>query len=143
MIHVERATREDLPAIWAVDETYHTDTTNRATLMRAVDARQCLVAKQGWAVIGYAVRETNFFAYPLVRLLVIHTDHRRQGVARQMLKYIEMTTQANRIFTCAHALNHIAQATYTALGYTPCGGIDGIATDNGTLRFFCKSLSSR
>lgn len=139
-IYVERASLDEMPAIWEIYEQVAGTHSQRAVLMDAVQERRAFVAKQGFAVRGFAVRNTSFFGYPFITHLVTHPDYRRQGVARALLAYIEKTTPADRLFTSSAASNTIATHVLRAFGFRRSGMVYNVNRNGDTEIIFVKML---
>jgi len=122
MIYVERATHEDLPAIWE-----RTDTpTLRAKLFRAVEQRACLIARDSHAIIGYLLREPCFFDYPIITLVEIYRDHDYNGVAHVLLQYALQTNPSDRLFATVTHHNQPHRLLLESMGFSPSGQVHHI-----------------
>jgi len=140
-INVERASMEDLMSIWEIDEAVRGAITDRGMLMNTVRDKKCLVAKHGWDVCGFAVRETDFFGYTRIAMIVVQEGHRHEGIGRRLLSYAEKTTRDDRIFASADERNSTGQAFYEALGYKRCGSISGVRSSGSREIIYIKHLS--
>lgn len=139
MIHVERASTEDLPTLWEIDTQSMGNDSYHSALVHAVEQHHCLVAKRGWDAIGYAVREPNFFGYPFIARIVVHPQHQRQGVARALLAYAEKTIATDRLFAFAPMSNTAAHMLYKGGGYMPCGTLDAVFSER--VQVFVKEIA--
>lgn len=140
-MHVERASLEDLRDIWLVDEQVIGHTERRRRLMDAVEKRNCLVAKEGFTVVGYAVREYTFFGYPFIAMMLVHPDYRDKNVIQKVMAYIEMTTPEDRIFTAIPENNTVDAATYEALGFERSGEVYNVDENGITRIIYMKRLN--
>lgn len=140
-IHVERASLDEMPAIWEIDMQITGTDANRAALMDAVQERRVVVAKQGFNVRGFAVRHQDFFGYPLLARLATHPEHRQQGVARALLTYIEKTTPEDRLFTSAGASNTVAEQVLRAFGFRRSGIVYNVNENDDAEIIFVKMLT--
>lgn len=140
-VHVERASLEDLPGIWEIHALIQGTVNDRQFFVQAVEDRECLVAKVGWEIRGFAVRRGDFLGYPLVTHLVVHPDHRKQGIARALIVYAERTVEQDRVFAVTRADDADARLVYRALGYGRCGEISGVMPGRAAAAFFVKYLS--
>ncbi len=139
-VNVERASLEDLQGIWEIHEMSGGATEDRQNLVAAVEDRECLVAKKGWAIHGFAVRRGDFLGYPLLTYLVVHPDQRKQGIARALIVYAERTVEQDRVFAVTRADDADARLVYRALGYGRCGEISGLMPGRAAAAFFVKYL---
>jgi ribosomal protein S18 acetylase RimI-like enzyme len=139
-VHVERATLEDLTDIWELHGLIGGAADERQAFVQAVENRECLVAKAGWAIRGYAVRRGDFLGYPLLTHLVVHPDYRKQGVARALVGYAERTMEQDRVFAVLPADYAEARSVYGALGFSVCGAVSGLMPGQEAI-FFVKYRS--
>lgn len=143
LIHVERASMDDLPDIWAINEAVyaHGDDHARARLLDAVEKRSAYVAKEGFSVLGYAVREATFFGFPLLADICTHPNYRRQGVARALVAYLEKTNPADRLFASVPASNEVAKHMLQNLNYRRSGMIYNLNPAGETTIIFVHILT--
>lgn len=139
-VHVERASQEDLPAIWEVDPIASTPPERRKWLMDAVEQRACLVAKSGWAVKGFLVQEANFFGYPLMVEMATATQDDPE-VMPALLAYVEKTTQQDQLFVAVDKTNTQVADLLASLGYVACGEVGFVGENGDGKMFFVKKLS--
>ncbi|PJF21282.1 MAG: GNAT family N-acetyltransferase [Phototrophicales bacterium] len=123
MIHVERATEEDINAMCLIDRHTIGDDTRFAKIAHAVGHRQALIAKLGWDKVGFAILNRHFFDYTFIELLVVHSDYRRQGVASALMTYAEKTCPDDRLFTSTNQSNTAMQALLNKRGYIHSGTV--------------------
>jgi ribosomal protein S18 acetylase RimI-like enzyme len=140
-MHVERATLEDLRDIWLVDENVRGHSDRRRRLMEAVEKKHCLVAKEGFTVVGYAVREPTFFGYPFIAMMIVHPGYRGKGVIEEILEYIEMTTPEDRIFTSVEQTDDMEQQTYESFGFERSGEVYNVSKDDTAYIIYIKRLA--
>ena len=86
-----------------------------------------LTARWSHAIAGFAImRYGDDWAH--LNLLAVHPGHRRRGLARLLLTWLEESALTAGTFTVGlelRAQNHIARAFYGALGYQESGEIPG------------------
>ena len=86
-----------------------------------------LVAKNGDEVAGFAImRYGDDVAH--LNLLAVDTAHRRQGLGRQLITWLEETAATAGTFMVGlelRATNEGALAFYTSLGYSELGRVQG------------------
>jgi hypothetical protein len=139
-IHVERASQEDLPAIWETDPLASSQPERRTWLMQAVEQRICLVAKLGWAVKGFVVRIEDFFGYPLIRQISVAKSAPIEDTIKALLAYIEKTSTQDRLFVALDVGDTQGQALLVALGYQSCGEVAFIGEGDVGKMFLVKTL---
>lgn len=124
MIVVERATEEDIAYVCAIDEAHMGSRERCEWLAEKVQARQCLIARQGEERMGYAIVDRSFFDQRFISLLLVHPDFRRRGVATALMRYAEKTCPAEKLFTSTNQSNKPMQALCEKLGYVRCGYVE-------------------
>ena len=126
MIVVERASEEDLPDIFEIDQLTMGDDSRRDYLIKSVIDRHMLVARRGFQRLGFAVVNRAFFEQVFIALLVVHPDHRRQGIGSALMTYAEKTCPEPKLFTSTNASNSIMQALLTVRGYRRSGSVENL-----------------
>ena len=113
-VHIERGLR---PAWGAARVRWH---------IRDADS-VVLTARLGGTVAGFAIMRYGEDVAHL-NLLAVTPDHRRRGVARALVQWLEETALTAGAFTIGLELrerNEAARALYRALGYRELGQIPG------------------
>ncbi|MBV9696284.1 MAG: GNAT family N-acetyltransferase, partial [Gammaproteobacteria bacterium] len=86
-----------------------------------------LVARTELEVAGFAIMRYGLERAHL-NLLAVEPRHRRRGVGRQLVGWLEESARTAGTFTIGLELragNEAAQAFYRALGYLECGHVQG------------------
>ena len=78
----------------------------------------------------------NFFGYDFLELLVVAPEHRRRGVATQLVRAWEGTAGTEKLFTSTNRSNEPMQALCRSLGYQPSGHIEHLDEGDAELFFF-------
>ena len=102
-------------------------------LTRAILDRQMIVARRGAMRLGYAIVNRDFFGQVFIALLFVHSDYRRQGVARALLDYVVKTCPEPKLFTSTNKSNLPAQAFFEAYGFVRSGYIKNLDVDDPEL----------
>lgn len=139
-MHVERASVDDTVMVWEISELVMGGIDQRAQLMKAVENRQVYVAKAGFDVLGYAVRNDAFFGYSIVSQFAVHPEHRRQGVASALFAYMEKTNPLDRLFASTADDNIPAKLFLQALRYQRSGMVYHANPHGSTELIFVKLL---
>lgn len=126
MIYVERATHEDLLAIWELGDTPTTDPSLREKLYRAVEQRACLIARDSQTIVGYLLREPCFLGYPIITTIDICRDYLHKGVAHVLLEYAIQTNPADRLFATLLSNNQTHRLLFESMGFSLSGQVHHI-----------------
>lgn len=126
MIIVERATEDDYSEIVAIDEAVVGDDHRKVTITKAIINREVIVARIGAERVGFGIINRSFFEHYFVALLVVHPDHRRQGIAMEIMRYIEKTCPETKLFTSTNESNTIARLFLARLHYIQSGEINNL-----------------
>lgn len=130
MIIVERATEDDYADICAIDAAVTGDYSRAAMLAQAIRERHCISARRGNQRLGFLLVDLSFFTHYFIINIIVHPKHRRQGVARALLGYIEKICPKDRIFTAARESDGLTHTICSALGFIRSGQIDNIDNDD-------------
>jgi ribosomal protein S18 acetylase RimI-like enzyme len=136
MIRVERATEDDYADICAIDAAIMGNDSRREYLAEAIMARHCLVAREADEALGYAVVDNAFFGNPFIELLIVHPEHRRRGVGEAIMRYIEKTCPAPKLFTSTNESNLPMQKLCEKLGFTRSGYIENLDEGDPEIIYF-------
>lgn len=126
MIIVERATEDDYSEIVAIDEAVIGDDHRKAYITKAIINREVIVARISAERVGFGIINRSFFEHYFVALLVVHPDHRRQGIATEIMRYVEKTCPDNKLFTSTNQSNTTARLLLARLGYIQSGEIHNL-----------------
>lgn len=91
-----------------------------------VERGDCFVALAEDRPVGFAVYDTFLHGHGFLRVIGVHPDHRRQGIAAALVGRVERRCATDRLFTATSAGNIAMQRTAEALGFELAGHIDGI-----------------
>lgn len=94
--------------------------------VQMVERGECFVALAEDTPVGFAVYDTFLHGHGLLRIVGVHPDHRRQGVAAALVGRVQRQCTTDRLFTATSADNTAMQRTAEALGFELAGHIDGI-----------------
>lgn len=136
---VERATIDDYDAVRALDRLL-AGVRDRGEALRVwIAAGECVVAREGNDVVGFAVANCSFFAQGFLVLLVVHPDHRRQGVASALIRHVEAHCPTAKLFTSTNRSNTVMKAVCESLGFMTSGIVENLEDDDPEL-IYCKRL---
>jgi GNAT superfamily N-acetyltransferase len=136
---VERATIDDYDAVRALDRLL-AGVRDRAEALRGwIAAGECVVARDGNDVVGFAVADCSFFAQGFLVLLIVHPHHRRRGVASALVRHVEAHCPTAKLFTSTNRSNTVMQAVCESLGFGASGIVENVEDGDPEL-IYCKRL---
>jgi ribosomal protein S18 acetylase RimI-like enzyme len=133
---VERATGDDYDAVRALDRLLAGVRDRGEALRSWIAAGECVVARDGNVVPGFAVADCSFFAQGFLVLLVVHPDRRRQGIASMLVRYVEEHCPAAKLFTSTNRSNTAMQAVLRSLGFLESGVVENLDEGDPELIYF-------
>lgn len=95
-----------------------------------------LVAEEAGEVVGVLAYRTDWFQCTFVRLVSVHRDFRRRGIARALYKMVEGVSPSPRLYSSTEETNARAIQMLTALGFVPSGHIDNLPQGYRELLFY-------
>lgn len=129
MVRVERATSEHLDQVAEIDRLSFGEAGRRDALEQAIRGGECFVATYGDGVQGFALFGRFLHGHGFLRVIAVHPDHRRQGVAAALIRHLETVCPTDRMVTATEESNVAMQKVCEALGFERAGFIDGL--ENG------------
>jgi ribosomal protein S18 acetylase RimI-like enzyme len=129
-ITVTRGRRFDYGAVTAIDRLV-TGSGERAGWLGEVFADgHCWVARkadtQDGEIVGFALLTPTFFRRWFIELLIVHPDHRRQGVGTALVRACEAECAAPQLFVSTNESNTPMQALLARLDYQPSGRVENL-----------------
>ncbi|HUA32409.1 MAG TPA: GNAT family N-acetyltransferase [Candidatus Binataceae bacterium] len=126
MVIVERASKSDFEHICALDETVYGSSARRRSIARAFAEGRVAVARVDGVVGGFVLTDQNFFDQGFVRLLVVHPNFRRRGIASALMRAAELDCQTDKLFTSTNQSNLAMQALCERLGFKRSGIVENL-----------------
>ncbi|MBI1849821.1 MAG: GNAT family N-acetyltransferase [Planctomycetes bacterium] len=114
----------------------------RAFVKQHFERHQIVVAEAEKNVVGLLAFRTDWFDCTLVRLVVVHEEWRRRGIAREMFAGMAALSPSPRIFSSAPETDAAAIQLHSALGFHPSGYVDNLPHGPREL-FFYKRIPPR
>ena len=85
---------------------------------------------RGADVVGFVVLTYNFFEQGFIPQLAVHLDHRRSGVASELLRAAEAECRAPKRFASVISSNEVAQVVLQRAGFERSGVIENPDPDD-------------
>src|SRR5215813_2564720 len=98
-IRVRLAGTRDRRAFADIDPRVSTDLGRREIVDSAIAARMCWIAERSHKPVGYGILSRKFFGRDFIELLYVAEEERRKGIGIAVLRAMESTVMADRIFT--------------------------------------------
>jgi len=134
-IRVRLAGTRDRRGFAEIDPKVGTDLARREIVDAAIAARMCWLAERLNRPVGYGILSRKFFSRDFIELLYVAEDERRKGVGFAILKTIEGTIAADRVFTSTNESNSPMRALLGQCGYLPSGTIENLDPGDPELIF--------
>lgn len=129
MTIVDKARQDETEQICRLDSAVLGDSSRSDFLHDAVKRGQCLVARVGEDVVGFAVLDQSFLGQDYISLLIVHPDHRRRGHGTALVRRIESICPTGKLFTSTSASNTPMHRLCRNLGFVRSGHIDNLNPD--------------
>ena len=84
------------------------------------------VARVDGVVRGFVITDTSFFDEGFVRLLMVHPEFRRRGLATSLMRAAELDCETNKLFTSTNQSNLPMQQLCDRLGYQRSGIVENL-----------------
>ncbi|HXN14634.1 MAG TPA: GNAT family N-acetyltransferase [Candidatus Acidoferrales bacterium] len=126
MTIIERASSGDFEHICALDETVHAGAPRRRLIGEACAQGRIAVARVDDVIRGYVIFDESFFDQFYVRLLLVHPDFRRRGLATALMRAAELDCQTGKLFTSTNQSNLPMQQLCARLGFIKSGYVENL-----------------
>jgi len=136
MISIRKAERSDIQDLHACDPIAQKDEKRKKFIQRSVGAGECFVAISREKVAGYGVLDYTFYENGFISMLMVHPEHRRQGIGSALIKHMENECVTEKLFTSANESNIPMQSLLARLGFKPSGRIDNLDPGDPELVYF-------
>jgi GNAT superfamily N-acetyltransferase len=103
---VRPATTVDANAVLSINGGASGYSDRASLLARRIESGDCLVSESQGQVSGFAtVHPRSFFGRDLIELLVVHADHRREGIGSELLHASLRQSTTPEMFTSTNRSN--------------------------------------
>ena len=113
---------------------------------RKIVWNEVVVAVRDCGLVGYLRLEYLWSLVPYIALIQVLTEHRRQGVGKAMLQFIEEFLHErghNTLYSSSQVNEPEPQAWHRHMGFEECGIINGINAGGAGEVFFRKRLGQK
>lgn len=138
-IQVRKATIDDINGIDEINELVVTYEPRLEAVRNALRDGLVWIAERDGAAAGYLIANLHFFDNAFIELVIVHRNHRRQGVAQALIAAIEAWSPTDKLFTSTNESNLPTQHLLDRLGYTYSGTVDNL-DEGDPERFYFKQL---
>ncbi len=142
MTIIERASSGDFEHICALDETVHQGAPRRRFIGEACARGHVAVARVDDAIRGFVIFDESFFDQFFVRLLLVHPDFRRHGLATALMRAAELECQAPRCSPRPTSRTSRCSSCASRLGYVKSGYVENFDEGDPEL-IYVKLLAPR
>jgi len=126
MTIIERASSQDFEHICALDETVRRQPARRRLIGEACAHGRIAVAHVDDAIRGFVIFDQSFFDQFFVRLLLVHPEFRRRGLATALMRAAELDCQKGKLFTSTNQSNLPMQRLCDRLGFVRSGYVENL-----------------
>ena len=109
-----------------LDETVHAAPTRRRLIASACEQGRIAVARVDDIIRGFAIFDESFFEQFFVRLLLVHPEFRRRGLASALMRAAELDCQSGKMFTSTNQSNLPMQRLCDRLGFVKSGFVENL-----------------
>ena len=142
---IRRAESRDLEACAAIDApNFHIfdREKRRQHFQEMIPRGQMLLAESGGRILAYATFDPDWFGCTFLKLVVVRSTARRQGLATALIREIETRyCPSGRFFSSTEEDNEASRVLHAKLGFQPSGWLDNLPQPHREI-FYFKAVSS-
>jgi ribosomal protein S18 acetylase RimI-like enzyme len=140
MTIIERASKPDFEHICELDETLLGSGRRRRQIAEAFGRGEVAVARVDGVVRGYVIADASFFEQGFVKLVVVHPEFRRRGLATALMRAAELDCETEKLFTSTNQSNVAMQRLCERIGFVKSGYVENLDEDDPEI-FYMKRLA--
>lgn len=137
-MQIRDARAADFPLLEAMPHAMHYEH-HLAFLRHAAAHRNCLVAEDDGAIIGYAVWDRGFYARPFLWMLGVLPERRGGGLGSKLIQRVEELNAGLVLYTSTNESNVPMQRLLEHRGFSPAGRLENLDPGDPEI-FYCKPL---
>lgn len=137
---VRPATADDIGALIALDSFAAPDNDRAAEIAEWVHSAHCFCAELNGILVAYSVLHQHFFHRPMLEMLMVGIDFRRQGIGELMIEHAIKAT-AHELWTSTNQSNQAMQSLLERMGFQRCGIIEEL--DEGDPELIYRHTAKR
>ncbi|MEA2030898.1 MAG: GNAT family N-acetyltransferase [candidate division Zixibacteria bacterium] len=136
MARIEKANSDHVSQLLSLDHIAAVEEARAEFIARTVENQSCWVIEENHRTLGYSVMDYGFFGFGFVRMLYVTQEHRRRGLASEMMLYLESICKTVKLFSSTNQSNQPAQRIMEKLGYSKSGIIENLDDGDPELVYF-------
>jgi GNAT superfamily N-acetyltransferase len=135
-VRIRKATSSDHRTLDVLDQLGHGGVSRGPYLLAAIRAGHCHLAEMDGELVAFIIFDQTFFEQTFIHLLMVHPDHRRQGLGTALMRHVESICSTDKLFTSTNRSNVPMQELCKSLGYAPSGMVENLDEGDPELFFF-------
>lgn len=106
-----------------IDRAAHSPTLGRNDAKKMIKDRRVALAFLDGKPVGFLVWNQHFFGRHFVESVLVNPSVRRQGIARELLRWMDRRFKGNEVFSSTNRSNIAMQKVFKQAGYIRVGTI--------------------
>src|SRR4051812_32640532 len=136
-----KAESHDAEPILAFDHVVKEDKQRRVFILQEIERGHCTVAEIDGQVVAYIIMDRNFFGWPFIDLVYVHSDYRQRGLAAALMQHIEAQCE-EKLFVSTNLSNLRMQRLLEKLGYVISGTVHNLDEGDPEMFYFKRPVKS-
>lgn len=130
----------DVESIIECDHVAQTEEARPSYIASAVERESVWVFIAEDQIVGFVIVDYTFFGCGFVALLQTLPDHRRQGVGKALLQFVETVCTTEKLFTSTNESNRPMHRLLASCHYVPSGVVNNLDDGDPEIIYF-KALA--
>lgn len=128
----------DLIELVEIDKEVIGSDSRKKDFKEAIESNRCLVAKRDSTIVGFLIYHTEFFDCSFIKLVMVHPLERNKGYAKTMMRYFEIISPTEKIFSSTNHSNIHMQNLFKSVGYVKSGFVENLDVGDPEIIYFKK-----